>query len=853
MISTIQLNPQQALVAETLDRHFLLLAPAGTGKTNTLSARIAAIIASGKALPEEILCLTFTNRACREMLERVESVVGAAAAGITVRTVHSFCYHLLLEYGPLTGEKPSAMGICDEEDSAEIIGEVLAGVPGVEKIDPARVRSMIRALASFMEMVKHQMYREKTRDIPLAAAQVLEREGEFLKTTVCVDNYTPDPKFFRFLATKGAALMESYQRLLLERSLYDFHDLVLQAGLLLEHPAVSALVHQRYRYIHIDEVQDISDIEYSILTRMAPEAVFLLCGDVNQTIYSWRGSVPQQILPRFQRDFSPQEVRLEVNYRSSPGLVNLGERIAAHAFSHTTSPPVSYTRQEVAVAALKTQQEQIQWMFDRLITLNLQGDYSRVAILCRSNALCAAIAKGFAQCQKNHTGEPVRFMLAEEFRLFRTKEVKDLLAFMRAVLIPQEDTALGRIVLEYAPGIGGTTLEAIRRQREGMGIRLSDYLSPVTHAHGDYLEPLTQALDAGNVVVFDVESTGVDVYQDEIIQFAAIRTNSTAQTLESLERYLRPEKPVGASFAVHGLSDAFLAKEGLSPKEGLAELTAFLQGKIVVGHNVGYDLSILEAQLRRYGLPPLEIAGVYDTLELSRRYLPELPNHKLATVSAYFESAAKPSHDAMDDILATAQVLAGLASRFILPQETARRSAFGEYLARFLPLTDALILLREEATQTDIPGLCAYVMETFDFAGKYAKEPSRLENLGRFCRFMADPMFDQGWWKQSLSLVLEYATLSSSELDRLSKSSRKLSIITIHQAKGCEFDTVFLPSMMENRFPGVVALRSGTLEEEARLFYVAATRAKKRLFLSWYKTNENSGASMKASRFLDLL
>ena len=125
MQTTIQLNTQQRAVAEDLTSNILLLSPAGTGKTNTLSVRIVNIIRGGQVQSDEILCLTFTNRACREMKERIESIAGRDSVGVTVRTIHSFGYLLLREHGKVLGDIPSDVSICDDDDTEEIIKEIL--------------------------------------------------------------------------------------------------------------------------------------------------------------------------------------------------------------------------------------------------------------------------------------------------------------------------------------------------------------------------------------------------------------------------------------------------------------------------------------------------------------------------------------------------------------------------------------------------------------------------------------------------------------------------------------------------------------------------------------------------------
>ncbi len=272
---------------------------------------------------------------------------------------------------------------------------------------------------------------------------------------------------------------------------------------------------------------------------------------------------------------------------------------------------------------------------------------------------------------------------------------------------------------------------------------------------------------------------------------------------------------------------------------------------MIVGHNVGFDMAITARNLLRQGIQRPFDHPFYDTLDLSRRFLKDLDNHKLGTVSAALHTAHPPSHDAMDDILATADVLVALVGSHLRPQTLARQGFYLRYLSRFEPLAHQLDLLRPIAQQGASP-LISALLDAFGFEKRYEQQPEKFANLVLFQDFaeeLCDPAQPAA---QQLSELLELTALSASELEKLSKKANKVSVITAHQAKGCEFDYVFLPILQDGVFPSFQAVKNGVLEEEKRVFYVSVTRAKQKLFLSCarYGLNQYKNAP---SRFLEPL
>ena len=340
-------------------------------------------------------------------------------------------------------------------------------------------------------------------------------------------------------------------------------------------------------------------------------------------------------------------------------------------------------------------------------------------------------------------------------------------------------------------------------------------------------------------MVYDVESTGTDTTRDDIIQIAAIRLNADGTEGEVFERFLKPTKSVGTSAAVHGFTDEYLAEHGEDPAVVLKDFIEFSKGAVIVGHNVGYDVSILGAQLHKYNLPAASFSAVYDTLDIYRRFYPRLENHKLGFLSDHFPIDHKPTHNALDDIRATGLLLNYAIEHNIEPTVDKRRALISMYKDAFAPIAAGMDTLRRKSYTEKPSQLLAYIMNQMGVVAYYKehREEARIENIRDLYRILTEleqretDLTGRG----CLQRILEEAALTAGEPDRRIKNSGAIPIITVHQAKGSEFDHVFLAGMRDGEFPSRLAVMEGNLPEEQRLFYVAITRARKTLCMTYAK------------------
>ena len=349
----------------------------------------------------------------------------------------------------------------------------------------------------------------------------------------------------------------------------------------------------------------------------------------------------------------------------------------------------------------------------------------------------------------------------------------------------------------------------------------------------------------------------MNVTKDEIIQIAAIKIDKNGDVVETFERFVKPNKSVGKSALVHGFTDDYLERNGESKEKVFSEFLDFSDNAIIVGHNVQYDISILASELNRINMRKYNFKGVFDTLDIFRRFYPNLPNHKLETLSKIFPISHEPSHNALDDVKATSYLLILSLKEKIIPNAATRFLYTNKVYKKFSNISLKINKLIENSEKLRPSDIINYILEEFSLCKVYGIE-EREEKINRINDFKD---FLEKYYNKNdsnidlLIQVVNLTSLSNGELEELmiDKSNKiRIPILTIHQAKGLEYDNVFLAGLEENRFPSFRAVNSGDLSEESRTFYVAITRAKKNLYLS-YTTTNSFGYPTYPSRFINAI
>ena len=861
----INLNEEQQKVVNEQKNNIILLASAGTGKTNTLAERVTSIIKNGNSKPSEILCITFTNKACKEMSDRVMKIVGGEAKDITIRTFHSFCFDVVRTYAKRNTDIFSDFTIFDEDDCREVISKLsyyyatsnlmatnmqIQRVIDFIKVERARIETLEDRVLDEYKTVIDEIFKFREEKI----------------NGVCTNKGNLNLNLKNYIKFHGHELVTLYDSKLREDHALDFNDLIILTKELFKDEKVVRAIKNKFKYINIDEVQDTSIIEYSIIEKLFEGNNVLICGDFFQTIYSWRGSDPEMIFNKFKEKYNPVEIVFSKNYRATKNLNKASLEFLNNAFSSKVSTMYKdgilaeskEKGEKILLKETRGLREEARFIFDYVNKLCKNGeDLKRVCVLTRDNNYNIGLSEELYQIG-GYEGADFEFILVDQFKFFRRQEVKDILAFLKLIANRYDSLSLKRIVNRLPTGIGMRTLEAIESYKyKEVGIRLADYIDPLVLEYGEKFSLLINEFEKENIIVFDVESTGVDVTEDEIIQIAAIKLNKNGEVVDKFEKFLKNKKPVKDSYYVHGFSDEMLQRIGEDKEKVLKEFVEYSKDSIIVGHNVQYDINILCSELERNNLGKPKFKTFYDTLDIYRRFYPGNINYKLENLSKVYDTKHKPSHDAMDDIIATGELLVRAINEKIKETSMERMALMSKHLKAFTAISKKLNELFQIAESKRPYELVACVINGFNIKSMYAGDENkeklnRLRDLYALFRDLDDKSKGN---RDALLDIIRITGLSNGELESLIINRTKkprIPIITVHQAKGLEFDTVFLAGIQNNTFPSYMAIKEGNLAEEKRVFYVAITRAKKRLVIT-YNSQGKYGHRNEISQFINYI
>lgn len=844
---SITFNKKQQQVINELNQNILLSAGAGTGKTNVLSYRVANILNKNRANADEILCLTFTNKACRELKNRITSQLDFEIANkITIRTIHGFAYQVITTTAKKAQTIFKEFVIFDDEDQKTLIRQTIANFPKARALDIQYIVNCIEQLKQ--ERALKHIY---TEDIEADYTTIYHQHLKFNKTF----NQQQSDNLIKFFQFDGLNIIINYELALQQMHGLDYKDLIANAYRLFQDENICSSWRKRYKYIMIDEMQDTSSFEYTMLENLFPANNIMLCGDEFQTIYEWRGSNPQKILTAFTEKYNPLIINFNENYRSTKLLLEMAyntlinlfcKETILHSYAKNLLSKSSELGHKIELKQANSLANEAQWIFQNIVNLlPLVKTPTQIAILVRQNNYLQNLTLHLNYLaniynQKNQEAS-INFIQIDNIRFFKRQEIKDVLSIMKYLINPNDYLSLQRILVNLIPNIGIRTIKQISSAEYLQnGLRLSDFIN--ANFQNPNYEPFSDLISAylsKDIIVFDIEGTGTDIFADNIIQLSAIKIRKGKKIAE-FNRYLKSDKPVGDSEKVHHISDKYLQTHGENPKLVLQEFCQFIQDAIITGHNIrGYDMDILNQNLLKHNLKPVNFSNInFDTLDLVRRFYPNLPNHKLEFLSNHFQFETKSNHNSLDDVFATWELLHKLLEDKIIPTAKKRSELINKQKNKFIHIAQNFQKLHSILNDNLLlENLITQIVKEFDLVNIYKANATqdgavRLENIRNLFR-LAKAELNSHRGTNGIKELLQYASLSNTDLDALTSSHPKIPIITIHQAKGLEFDYEFLAGMNDDIFPSYFSTRNGSItEEEKRLFYVAITRAKKALFLS---------------------
>ena len=445
-----RLNTAQREAVEAVDGPVLVLAGAGTGKTRVLTTRFAHILLTRRAFPNQVLAVTFTNKAAREMRERVSALLGEPAEGLWLGTFHALAARMLRRHAELVG-RTSNFSILDPDDQLRLLKQVMeARRMDVKRFTPQGLMGTIQ--------------RWKDRGL--------------------LPNQVPRELDIDWGAESARDLYAAYQERLQALNAMDFGDLLMLAtDLLKREPEILAQYHRRFRYILVDEYQDTNLVQYYWLRLLAQASKNICCvGDDDQSIYSWRGAEIENIL-RFEQDFPGAKiVRLEANYRSTAPILRAASALIAHnegRLGKTLHAGRNDSEgEQVEVLAFWDSDEESRAVASRIEALRADGHrLAECAVLVRAGFQTRGFEERFITI-----GLPYR--IVGGLRFYERAEIRDAIAYLRVLAQPADDLAFERIVNTPKRGLGDTALRTLHDRARADGIPLAEAAARVVAEGG---------------------------------------------------------------------------------------------------------------------------------------------------------------------------------------------------------------------------------------------------------------------------------------------------------------------------------------------------------------------------------
>ncbi len=523
------LNEQQRQAVEQLTGPLLVVAGAGSGKTRVITNRIAHLIATGTARPDQILAVTFTNKAAGEMKERVVDLLGSEARRVWVSTFHSFCARLLRDNAEALGYK-RAFSIYDEAESLALIKRVYKdkGIPDTQP-SPGAAHSKI----------------SRAKEKIIGPDGMLEGADDFLTVNV-------------------AAIYSEYQRRLARNQAFDFDDLLMKAVELFEkHPHILEQYQERFHFIMVDEYQDTNHAQYRLVNLLAKKRRNLcVVGDDDQSIYAWRGADISNIL-EFEHDYPEAKViKLEQNYRSTQSILDAAWKVVSKNVGRM--PKKLFTEkgfgEKITLLLCGDERDEAEAVVEK-IRLGLIYDKapSDFAVLYRTNAQSRVIEDVL-----RYKGLP--YVIIGGVRFYERAEVKDVLAYLRLLINPADDSAMMRIINSPKRGVGKTSVAKLEQFAVEKGVSIIEALSLPLDSVGikgkakaeldklasvmDKLSRVVHTTEPHQIAIRVITETGyLKALEDEQTPEADVRADNVKEVVAGIAEYAeRTESPTLASF-----------------------------------------------------------------------------------------------------------------------------------------------------------------------------------------------------------------------------------------------------------------------------------------------------------------
>ena len=862
---TPSLDKYQVPVVEASQGYHLVLASPGCGKTHILAERIRYARERGVKY-EDMLCLTFTNRAAREMTNRIQKVVGGDFSELMVGNVHRFCSKFLFEQGRI----PADSAIIDDEEAVSIIADYRnEDEEGVTR-DFNRYKGYQTIIffqhfiyqmehqhpwkyylhpESFTdddrEAVKHICASQKIEYDEQAVVNIYHHAQEYIDEANApgLDGKTADR--IRVLLWK-MYYANCYARYKEENHLFDFEDLLLYTYDIYRSDPTC----KRYPWIQVDEVQDLNGMQLAIIDLLTAEdnPMVMYLGDEQQAIFSFMGA-KVETLTLLKMRCKGNIHHLQRNHRSPKYLLDVFNDYAEKQLKidrellPLSDNDTKATSGDLRIIHSSTIEAEHKDITTEALSLYEQNKEERTAVIVSANSDADRISEAMTEAGLTHFKVSGR-------DLFDTPDVKLLLAHLSVLSNEHNSIAWTRIM----KGVRAFPSHALARRfnwkLKQLALSPSDFL---LYPESCYTSEFLRAYNEEEIVVFDTETTGLDVFNDDIIEIAAIRIKGGEVVGEPLDLYIETDKPIlpmlgdkeNPMYAIY--HEKMSTGELLSPSDALRRFLAYVGTSPILGHNANYDYNILDNNLQRYCNDTMQAHDIhcFDSLKLIRLLAPSLHSYKLESLLETFQLAGVNSHQAIDDVKATvslvrlcaekarekqAQQAAFIHHPKVKPFANVLRSNYGE---RYREAVNRLYKLSTDHEPALVSELSA-AYNTFRSDGLINDIP-RLDYILRYLRIdmLTDETVANALAPQLSQYVMDINTLKEADFCNSKSILERIYVTTVHKAKGLEFDNVIIFDAADGRYPNAYNKTKQQDEEDARKFYVAMSRAKRRLFIAY--------------------
>ena len=876
---------QQEAIAISGGRH-LVLAPPGCGKTDILTERVVHAHNCGVDYGD-MLCLTFTNRAAKGMAQRIADRTGNPVPDdLFVGNIHRFCSQLLFNNGVVNHNS----AIIDEGDVENIIQEELCKRLNITSrtTELMRFQHGLQQMVLGMrgELVLHNELFHAGGVAKLCDVLGMPFDEEHI-AQIYVDIETLMQRYSVLAELPAANMMllaKAYERYKADNDLLDYDDLLVLAYQYLSGEATTS-----YRWIEVDEVQDLNPLQFALIDLFAAsDATIVYLGDEQQAIFSFIGA-KLETLENLKRRCGKNIHHLHTNYRSPRYLLDLQNDFAVANLgigrNMLPTTDLNPTHAPEDLCLLNVGDAQMESYYAARFAKRYgemddcrqdAGAPSRVAILVSTNR------------EADDIGEVMSGMGISHFKisgtdLFSLPAMRIILSHLSVLTDEMVFIAWARLLwgLKVMPTY--TAARNFMRDMRRVALLPTDFL---LYPDSSYLQEFIRAYNDEELVIFDTETTGLNPYADDIIQIAAVKVRKGKVTGKPFNIILETDKELPETVGGHPnpMLEVYRKSRRHSRAEGLRLFMDYCQGHTLVGHNVGYDYQILLHNLRR-SCPELDLERLcphhFDTLKYIRLVRPRLRQYKLGHLLEVLHLEGQNSHQADDDILATLSLLNFChlnATQMVADQRlfiADHQKQVDKFHAKYADIYRHGILSGEwrtengelgaENTLTRQPALHSPLSTLHSHHSPLTDELQFV-----YTRMLAGGLIDPvDKWHHLLHFLntdlirtdlyptlrqqLErYATdlntLKEADLCGTSLEERYI-ISTVHKAKGLEFDTVIVYRAIDGVYPGNRSWTEKQIQEDARRLFVALSRSRKRLCILY---DEYYGRSTHAlSPFLE--